>query len=362
MGDSFTHLHVAHRVLDARRCGAGRASWWRRRRPTASRRSASPTTATCTGSSTSTRRAERQGIKPIIGTEAYMAHEHRTRAAGAAGPHRRHRRRRRGRQEALLPPHAAGRDRHRLPQPHPALEPGLPRGLLLQAPGRLGAARAHHEGLIATTGCLGGHVLQALLAGDERGALEKAARLQDIFGRDNLFVELQDHGIAAAAPDQPEAARDRPQASARRCSPPTTATTPTATTTWPTTRCCACRPARCMSDPKRFKFEGDQHYLKTAAEMRHLFARGARGVRQHAVDRRAGRRHDRVRQAPAARRSRCPRAFTPTTRLPPRTSPSRAPASGGATRCPDGRSSASPTSCRSSPTWGSARTSSSCGT
>ncbi len=54
----------------------------------------------------------------------------------------------------------------------------------------------HHEGLIATTGCLGGVVLQALLAGNEVEAERRAARLQDIFGRDNLFVEIQDHGIA----------------------------------------------------------------------------------------------------------------------------------------------------------------------
>ena len=54
----------------------------------------------------------------------------------------------------------------------------------------------HHDGLIATTGCLGGVVLQALLAGDVAEAERRAARLQDIFGRDNLFVELQDHGIA----------------------------------------------------------------------------------------------------------------------------------------------------------------------
>src|SRR3954467_3548015 len=42
-----------------------------------------------------------------------------------------------------------------------------------------------HEGIIATTGCLGGVVLQALLAGNEALALERAGRLQDIFGRDN---------------------------------------------------------------------------------------------------------------------------------------------------------------------------------
>ena len=54
----------------------------------------------------------------------------------------------------------------------------------------------HHDGLIATTGCLGGVVLQALLAGDYEGAEKRAARLQDIFGQGNLFVEIQDHGIA----------------------------------------------------------------------------------------------------------------------------------------------------------------------
>src|ERR1700685_2295422 len=55
----------------------------------------------------------------------------------------------------------------------------------------------HSTGLIATTGCLGGVVLQALLADDRVKAEALAGRLQDIFGKDNLFVELQDHGIAA---------------------------------------------------------------------------------------------------------------------------------------------------------------------
>ncbi|MCU1345800.1 MAG: polymerase subunit alpha, partial [Acidimicrobiia bacterium] len=62
----------------------------------------------------------------------------------------------------------------------------------------------HSEGIIASTGCLGGHVLQSLLNGDEKAALEKAARLQDIFGKDNLFVELQDHGIPAQRETNPK--------------------------------------------------------------------------------------------------------------------------------------------------------------
>ncbi|MCA1692740.1 MAG: PHP domain-containing protein, partial [Actinobacteria bacterium] len=50
----------------------------------------------------------------------------------------------------------------------------------------------YHDGVIASTGCLGGVVCQALLRGDVEGATVVAGRLQDIFGRGNLFVELQD--------------------------------------------------------------------------------------------------------------------------------------------------------------------------
>ena len=51
------------------------------------------------------------GIKPILGFEAYMAHDSRLERPEPPGPGRRLRRRRRGRQEALLPPHPAGRER-----------------------------------------------------------------------------------------------------------------------------------------------------------------------------------------------------------------------------------------------------------
>ena len=188
----------------------------------------------------------KQGIKPIIGTEAYMAHDHRS-----------ERPTRRGRVDDSGGDTEGGKklyyhltllaeNERRLPQPDPPLQPGVPRGLLLQAAPRLGAAgRAPATGLIATTGCLGGHVLQSLLQGDEQGALEKAGRLQEIFGRDNLFVELQDHGLPAQRETNPQADRAGHEAAAPRCWPPTTRTTPTARTTSPTTPCCACRPAPC---------------------------------------------------------------------------------------------------------------------
>lgn len=57
----------------------------------------------------------------------------------------------------------------------------------------------YREGVIATTGCLGGVVCQALLQDDVAGATKAAGRLLDIYGPDHLFVELQDHGLADQA-------------------------------------------------------------------------------------------------------------------------------------------------------------------
>ena len=128
----------------------------------------------------------------------------------------------------------------------------------------------HHEGLIATTGCLGGVVLQALLAGDEVEAERRAARLQDIFGRENLFVELQDHGIA----DQH---RTNPQliAIAKRIGAPLLATNDSHYTHRDDAvahdALLCVQTGALLSDTNRFKFEGTEHYLKSAAEMRHLF-------------------------------------------------------------------------------------------
>ena len=215
----------------------------------------------------------------------------------------------------------------------------------------------YHEGLIATTGCLGGHVLQSLLQGDEAGALAE--------GRPPAGHLRPGQPVRRAAGPRPRrrsATPTRswsrsPARSARRCSPPTTATTPTARTTSPTTRCCACRPGRCMSDPKRFKFEGDEHYLKTAQEMRYLFRE-----LPEACDNTLW----------IAERADVTIEFgkpqLPDFPMPPRASPTPPSTCDhltfeGAERRwgePAARrrsSSGSPTSCRSSPTWASARTS-----
>ncbi|MBQ8057138.1 MAG: DNA polymerase III subunit alpha, partial [Ruminococcus sp.] len=53
----------------------------------------------------------------------------------------------------------------------------------------------YHEGLICLSACLAGEVPRALLSDDYDKALETARCYQQIFGKDNYFIELQDHGI-----------------------------------------------------------------------------------------------------------------------------------------------------------------------
>ncbi len=52
----------------------------------------------------------------------------------------------------------------------------------------------YHEGIICTSACLAGVIPKALVAGDYEKAKEEADRLQKIFGPDNFFLEIQDHG------------------------------------------------------------------------------------------------------------------------------------------------------------------------
>jgi DNA polymerase-3 subunit alpha len=128
----------------------------------------------------------------------------------------------------------------------------------------------HHEGIVATTGCLGGVVLQAMLRGDFEKATALAGRLQDIFGRESLFVELQDHGLGEQRRTNPELIR-----LARRIQAPLLATNDSHYVSRRDAEAhdalLCVQTGSVKDDPKRFKFYGDEHYLKTAAEMRHLF-------------------------------------------------------------------------------------------
>ncbi len=53
----------------------------------------------------------------------------------------------------------------------------------------------YHEGLIALSACLAGEIPKKLVKHDYEGAKQKALEYQRIFGKDNFFLEMQDHGI-----------------------------------------------------------------------------------------------------------------------------------------------------------------------
>ncbi len=140
----------------------------------------------------------------------------------------------------------------------------------------------HAQGIVATTGCLGGHVPQ-LLAPDaslEEGnqgqvrdydtAVATAAMYQDIFGKENFFVELQDHGIEA----QRRIMADLLQI-ARDIDAPLLAANDSHYTYASEAEAhdvllCIQTGAN-KSDTDRFKFESQEFYIKSAAQMRSLF-------------------------------------------------------------------------------------------
>lgn len=55
--------------------------------------------------------------------------------------------------------------------------------------------RAHHEGLICLSACLGGYIPTMLARGDYDAARDYAIMLDGLFGRNNFYLEIQDHGI-----------------------------------------------------------------------------------------------------------------------------------------------------------------------
>jgi DNA polymerase III subunit alpha len=211
-----------------------------------------------------------QGVKPIIGTEAYMAYDS-----------RRERPARRGRIDDSGGDTEGGKKLYYhltlLAENDQGYRNLIQLASLAFLEGYYYKPRMdwellekYHDGLIATTGCLGGHVLQALLQGDEKGAMDKAGRLQEIFGKDNLFVELQDHGLMAQRDTNPQLIEI-----ARKIGAPLLATNDSHYVHRDDHEAhdalLCVQTGAMLSDPKRFKFEGHEHYLKSAWEMRDLF-------------------------------------------------------------------------------------------
>ncbi len=129
----------------------------------------------------------------------------------------------------------------------------------------------HSSGLIGTTGCPSGEVQTWLRIGDYDKARQAAADFQDILGRDSYFLELMDHGLAIE-----NRVRDGLLRLGQDLGIPLIATNDShyvLREDAPAQEHLLCvSSGSTMADPKRFKFDGDGYYIKSAAEMRELWA------------------------------------------------------------------------------------------
>ena len=128
----------------------------------------------------------------------------------------------------------------------------------------------HSEGLVALSGCLSGEVQQALLRDDFDFALNAAAKMRDIVGHGNYFIEVQDHGIEEERRNYPKLLEI-----AKLLDVPIVATCDSHYThkehhTHHDILLCINTGAR-IDTPNRFQFSGPHFYLKSYEEMAQLF-------------------------------------------------------------------------------------------
>ena len=127
----------------------------------------------------------------------------------------------------------------------------------------------HSEGVIVSTGCPSGGVQTRLRLGQEKEAIDYAAKLQDIFGKENVFLELMDHGV----PIEKEV-RDGLLKVGRELDIPPLVTNDShyvyESQASAHDALLAVGVGKNLDDPTRFRFNGSGYYLKSADEMRAL--------------------------------------------------------------------------------------------
>lgn len=136
------------------------------------------------------------------------------------------------------------------------------------------------EGIIVSTGCPSGGVQTRLRLGQEKEAIEYAAGLQDIFGKENVFLELMDHGVPIE-----KQVRDGLLKVGRELDIPPLVTNDShyvyESQASAHDALLAVGVGKNLDDPTRFRFNGSGYYLKTPDEMRGLldFDEWARGCK-----------------------------------------------------------------------------------
>ena len=130
--------------------------------------------------------------------------------------------------------------------------------------------RDHHEGLIALSACLAGAVPKAIINESYESAREKALELAELFGPDHFYLELQDHGIAEQSEVNQALLRLH-----RETGLPLVATNDAHYLRREDARMqdvlMCIQMGKTVDDPNRMRFASDAFYIKSEEEMRTLF-------------------------------------------------------------------------------------------
>ena len=130
--------------------------------------------------------------------------------------------------------------------------------------------RQYHEGIIALSACLAGEVQSYITKGFYEEAVKAARSLEDIFGKGNFFLELQDHGIPAQRLVNQSLMR-----MSKETGIPLVATNDIHYTYAQDAQAhdilLCIQTGKKVSDENRMRYEGGQYYVKSEEEMRQLF-------------------------------------------------------------------------------------------
>src|ERR1700742_491560 len=129
----------------------------------------------------------------------------------------------------------------------------------------------HAQGLVGFSGCLAGELCGNLMDGNYEAARTTAGQYQDIFGRGNFFLEIQDQGLELEKKIHADLFRLEKELDIP-LGPKNISLCPCEGDSHAHEVLLCVQTAGSIHDPKRFKFDSDQFYVKTAAEMDKLFS------------------------------------------------------------------------------------------
>ncbi len=205
------------------------------------------------------RAALKEGIKPIIGCEVYVAPGSRFDKEAGAGDDRYY-------HLVLLAENDTGY--HNLMK---IVSKGFVEGFYYKPRVDYEVLSEYHEGVIALSACLAGEVQRYLARNMYEEGVKAALRYQEIFGKGNYFLELQDHGI----PEQ-RLVNQQLMRMSRELGIDLVATNDVHYTFADDASAhdilLCIQTSRKITDTDRMKYEGGQYYLKSEQEMRELFA------------------------------------------------------------------------------------------